>query len=90
MNILKDHPFWAIRLEVVRMFEIFDPNLISGPLLEKLIRDDNYLVRHEATQFAIKNFEVNKELLNEIVKDEKHPAKAIMLYIFSSEEVKAA
>ncbi|HXH75492.1 MAG TPA: HEAT repeat domain-containing protein [Bacteriovoracaceae bacterium] len=89
VEILKDHHFWAVRLEVVRTLHLFEPSTIS-PFLEALTKDANYLVRLEATQFTAKDFELNKDLLNKIILDETHPAKNILCNLFSVEDLKAA
>lgn len=89
INILKSHPFWAIRLEVVRTLRLFEPHSIH-PMLELLMRDSNYLVRFEATLFATTQIELNKNILNHVMLDSRHPASNILAYIISSQEVKAA
>lgn len=89
VNILKDHPFWAVRLEVVRSLHLFDPRTVVG-FVEQFTKDDNYLVRLAAMEFAMKDVELNKAVLNRIILEESHPSKSILNSLLATDELKAA
>lgn len=79
IDVLKDHPFWAIRLEVVRILNLFDPALVA-PYVDGFMRDQNYLVRSEATLYAIKHSDFNLATIKAAIHDEGHPARSVALY----------
>lgn len=82
LSVLKSHPFWAIRLEIVRALSYFDPKTVSV-YAEELMMDQNYLVRSEATHYAIKNSDYNEAALRKAIQDESHPARNIVIYHLS-------
>lgn len=79
IEVLKDHSFWAIRLEIVRILGLFDPAAVSV-YVDGFMRDQNYLVRSEATQYAIKYSEFNMSVLKSAIHDSEHPARSVVLY----------
>lgn len=87
INVLKAHPFWAIRLEIVRSLSFFDPSSVAV-YVEEFMKDQNYLVRSEATYYAIKNSEHNEGSLRMAIQDEGHPARSIVIYHLSLIDLK--
>ena len=87
INVLKTHPFWAIRLEIVRSLSFFDPSTVAI-YVEEFMKDQNYLVRSEATYYAIKNSEHNEGSLRMAIQDEGHPARSIVIYHLSLIDLK--
>ena len=89
INVLRTHFFWAIRLEVVKILDHFEPRSVSK-FLDDFLRDGNYLVRAEAAQYAMKHPEDHEEIIRSIIQNPEHPARSVMLYYISLNEVKEA
>ena len=89
INVLKDHPFWAIRLEIVRILALFDPQS-AAPYVDAFMRDGNFLVRTEATQYAVKFNGHNLSAIQLALDDSSHPSHSVVQYHLSLDSMKKA
>lgn len=63
----------------MRILNLFDPALVA-PYVDGFMRDQNYLVRSEATLYAIKHSDFNLATIKAAIHDEGHPARSVALY----------
>lgn len=87
-KILKSHPFWAVRLQVIRSY-CQTMIAIEENFLEDFLSDPNYLVRLEASKNLVLNFKQTL-VFQKIQNDLNHPSNSIIRHLISLDEVKAA
>ncbi len=89
LRILRNHPFWAVRLQVARSLAVFAPD-VAVEFLPQFLKDSNYLVRLEASRLAVNTKSCSSRILSIVSNDQQHPSQDIVKYLMAIEELKAA